>query len=96
MLGECDIEAGATEVVLTYLIPVYVVVRNDGDGKGPRVDKVVVDDEASFDLGNRKCARVDSGRLLPMGDPAVVEAIGVVEKPRPQFEVEWPAWGFGW
>ena len=47
MLGECDLAAGATEVVLTYLLPVYVVVRNEGGGA--YVEKVVVDDEASFD-----------------------------------------------
>jgi hypothetical protein len=31
-----------------------------------------------------------------MGDPLVIEAIELVEKPRPQFEVEWPSWEFGW
>ncbi len=89
---DCTFEA--TEVVITYLIPVYVVVSNDGSG--PSVTRVAVDDGVSFDLGNRKCARNDRGELLPLGDRDVMEAIELIEKPRPQFEVEWPAWEFGW
>jgi hypothetical protein len=99
MLGECDLAAGATEVVLTYHLPVYVVVRNDGDGQGAYVTKVVVDDEASFDMHSRKCARNDSGRLLPLGDRAVVEAIALIEPTHPDHpdeEREWPGWEFGW
>jgi hypothetical protein len=34
-----------TEVTIEYLIPLYIVVRNDGDGA--RIAKMVVDDEAT-------------------------------------------------
>ena len=68
-----------TEVVLTYRVPVYVVVRDDDDGAGPQVDKVVVDDEVSFDDGNRDVARNDSGEVIPNDDPAVAVAIAIVQ-----------------
>lgn len=97
MLGECDLAAGATEVVLTYLLPVYVVVRNEGGGA--YVEKVVVDDEASFDEGSRRKARNDSGAILDRVLPAVAEAIALVEPSHPDHPAaaaDWPSWEFGW
>jgi hypothetical protein len=38
--------ASPTEVTIQHLIPLYVVIRNDGDG--PRITKVIVDDEADL------------------------------------------------
>jgi hypothetical protein len=82
----------ATEVILTYHVPIYVVVRNDRDGTGPHVTKVVVDDECNFDNENRRCARNDQGALLPMGNRAVAAAINLIENGNS----EWPSWEFGW
>jgi hypothetical protein len=80
-----------TEVILTYRVPVYVVVRDGDDGAGPQVDKVVVDDEVSFD-GNRDVARNDSGEVIPNDDPAVAAAMAIVQTG----DERWPSWGFGW
>ena len=78
-----------TEVHLAYMVPVYVVVCNDGDG--PRITKVVVDDEADLNRGEACDA---NGEKLPHDDPVVVEAKTLVEIHPSQ--ADWPAWEFGW
>jgi hypothetical protein len=45
------------------LIPLYVVVRNDGDGDGPRITKVIVDDEADLSTPSAY-----EGAYTPEGD----------------------------
>ena len=78
-----------TEVHLAYMVPVYVVVRNGGDG--PRITKVVVDDEADLNRGEAYDA---NGEPLLHDDPAVIEAKTLVEIHPSQ--ADWPAWEFGW
>ena len=78
-----------TEIHLTYLVPLCVVVRHDGDG--PCIARVVVDDEIDLNRGEAYTAR---GELLPHDDPAVIEAKHLVEL-HPG-EADWPAWEFGW
>ena len=75
------------EVTLQYMIPLYVVVRDDGSGMG--IAKVIVDDEA--DLENSE-AFDPSGRPLSEHDPLVISARDLVELG----PAAWPAWEFGW
>jgi hypothetical protein len=78
-----------TEVHLPYLVPVCVVVSNDGDG--PRIARVVVNDKADLNRGE---AYTTAGEPLSHSDPAIVEAKHLVEL-HPG-EADWPAWEFGW
>ncbi|HEV8029656.1 MAG TPA: hypothetical protein VGP42_01425 [Stellaceae bacterium] len=78
-----------TEVHLPYLVPVCVVVSNDGDG--PRIARVVVNDKADLNRGEAYTA---AGEPLSHSDPAIVEAKHLVEL-HPG-EADWPAWEFGW
>ena len=78
-----------TKVHLAYLVPVYVVVRNDDDG--PQITKVVVGDEADLNRGDAYDA---NGEPLPHNDPSVIEAKTLVEIHPSQ--ADWPAWEFGW
>jgi hypothetical protein len=78
-----------TEVHLTYRVPVCVVVRNDSNG--PRITRVVVDDEADLNCGEAYTCR---GEPLPYDAPVVIEAKRLVEL-HPG-DADWPAWEFGW
>jgi hypothetical protein len=71
------------------MVPVYVVVCNDGDG--PQITKVVVDDEADLNRGEAFDA---NGEPLPHDDPSVIEAKTLVEIHPGQ--ADWPAREFGW
>ena len=50
-----------TEVTIEYLIPLYIVVRNEGDGA--RITKVVVDDEVELSAPSAY-----EGAYTPEGD----------------------------
>lgn len=79
-----------TEVTIQYLIPIYVVVRNEGDGEGPQIVKIVVDDKAEFKDGK---GYTPNGDPLPAADPIVDEARRLIETDR---SAVWPGWEFGW
>ena len=75
------------EVTLQYMIPLYVVVRDYGNGM--RITKVVVDDDADLEDSE---AFDPSGRPLSEDDPLVISARDLVELG----PAAWPAWEFGW
>ena len=79
-----------TEVTIEYLVPVYVVVRNEGDGEGPQIVKVVVNDETEFADGK---GYTPNGEPLPVDDPVVIEARELIERDPSAI---WPGWEFGW
>jgi len=79
---------------IQYLIPLYVVVRNEGDGEGPRITKVVVDDEADLSSPSAyEGAYTPEGDRLEPFDAVVGEARYLIEC---DGSAEWPAWEFGW
>jgi hypothetical protein len=83
----------STEVTIEYLLPVYIVVRQDEEIYGDNdlhIDKVVVDDEAELRDGK---GFTSDGQPLPSNDPEVVAAIELIEGDK---SAEWPAWEFGW
>jgi hypothetical protein len=77
------------EVHLTYLVPVCVVVHNDG--AGPRISRVLVNDAEELKSGEAYSA---DGEMLRYDDPTVIEAKNLVELHAQQ--AKWPAWEFGW
>lgn len=81
----------ATEVVLTYMVPVFVVVRNEGDNQGPYIKKVVVYDETDC-FGEDPTHRHNQLDELPPDDPAAIEAVNLIKDGL----CEWPSWQFGW
>ena len=81
-----------TEVTIEYLIPLYIVVRNEGDG--PRIAKVIVDDEADLSApsANEGAYTPEGDRLEPF-NAVVGEARQLIEC---DGSAEWPGWEFGW
>jgi hypothetical protein len=81
-----------TEVTIAYLIPLYVVVRNDGDGA--QIAKVVVDDEADLSASSAyEGAYTPEGDRLEPFNAVTGEARRLIEC---DGSAEWPAWEFGW
>jgi hypothetical protein len=69
-----------TEVTIQYLIPLYVVVRNEGDGEGPQIAKVVIDDEADLSAPSAyEGAYTSEGDRLGPLDAVVGEARHLIE-----------------
>ena len=81
-----------TEVTIEYLIPLYIVVRNDGDGA--RITKIIVDEEADLSApAAYQGAYTPEGDRLEPFDAVVGEARHLIEC---DSSAEWPAWEFGW
>jgi len=72
-----------TEATLVALVPVYVVVDDDG------VSKVVVDDEA-LDLSTARLADCDSTGDADKDAALLSRAVAIAD------DAEWPSWEFGW
>jgi hypothetical protein len=86
--------ASPTEVPIQHLIPLYVVVHNEGDGEGPASAKIVVDDEAALSAPSayKGAYTPECDRLEPF-DAVVGQARHLIEC---DGSAEWPAWEFGW
>ena len=81
-----------TEATIEYLIPLYIVVRNDGDGA--QITKVVVDDEADLSAPSAyEGAYTPEGDKLDDFNTVVGEARHLIEC---DGSTEWPGWEFGW
>jgi hypothetical protein len=85
---EAKIIKHPTEITIEYLIPLYITVRNDGDG--PRITKVVVDGEADLSVPSAyEGAYTPEGDRLDDFNSVVGEARHLIECDSP---AEWPAW----
>ena len=85
--------ASPTEVTIQHLIPLYVVVRNEGDD-GLRIAKVVIDDEADLSAPPAyQAAYTPDGDRLDDFNAVVGDARHLIER---DGSADWPAWEFGW
>ncbi len=87
---------GLDEVVIEYRVPVYVVVRDDHDGSGPAIRRVVVNDEVDLIAGKIFVEDAEQGPVfVPLSsyDQFMKAARRLVEEDN---GAEWPAWEFGW